>query len=154
MARARSAQTAAAASDAKPSQCVAGQRGPVAVGEEEQRVVGAGVAFDADAVERLLGRLRATLWQVAGDDRGVGAARKPSMVAMFGPIMAAPLAKPVSRTSGPSRPAATRVTTLMRVSVVRMAWAASIQAGGCRLRAVGRGRDAAFDVGPSAAAGR
>ncbi len=44
---------------------------------------------------------------------------KPSIVAMFGPIIAAPLANPVI-----VYPAFWRVATLMPVSVVRMAWAA------------------------------
>ena len=66
--------------------------------------------------------------------RSVGSTRasvrtKASIVAMFGPIMAAPFARPVNRTSTPSI-TATRVQILMRVSVVVMAWAASSRAAG------------------------
>ena len=53
-------------------------------------------------------------------------ATKPSMVAMFGRIMPAPLAMPVTVTVTP--PTCTwRLTALGRVSVVMMAWAADPQ---------------------------
>ena len=59
MARARSPHTSvtAASKRARPSPS---QRGPagLAVGQQQQRVVGAGVPLDADAVERLVGRPR------------------------------------------------------------------------------------------------
>src|SRR5436190_2163863 len=51
---------------------------------------------------------------------------QPRIVARFGPIIAAPLAKPVSCTSLPI--STLRVDTLMRVSVVRMACAARSRA--------------------------
>ena len=76
--------------------------GPSAVRQKDQRIVGAGVALDADAVERLVRGLRTSGARSAGIT-AASVNTNASIVAMFGPIIAAPLAKPVSRTSAPSR---------------------------------------------------
>ena len=78
-------------------QIVAGQRLAAgrAVGQQQHRVVGAHVAVDAHAVEAVV---RWPSLSAAWASAGVSAASvmtSASIVAMFGPIIAAPLAMPV-----------------------------------------------------------
>ena len=92
---------------------------PLSVGEKEDGVVRAGMPLDRDAVEALLDGGLQCLVQVGFDATAASVRMKPSMVARFGPIMAAPLAKPVT-----VNPGNCRVAILIPVSVVRMACAA------------------------------
>ena len=84
--------------------------------QQEDGVVGTGVPLDRQAIERMLDRIGEDIRQLVCPE-GASVKRKPSIVAIRGPIMAAPLAIPSSVTS---RPAIVwhRETILGRVSVV------------------------------------
>jgi hypothetical protein len=80
-----------------------------------QRIVGRGVAVDGDEVERGFGdALRHVLQRVAPDVASV--AMMPSMVAMFGWIMPAPFAMPVTVMVRPS------ITTWRDTALARCRW--------------------------------
>ena len=84
-------------------QVVAGQRLAAgrAVGQQQHRVVGAHVAVDAHAVEAVVGRGAQGRLGRRPASSGASVMISASMVAMFGPIIAAPLAMPVIWISRP-----------------------------------------------------
>ena len=143
MARARSAHTAVAAASkrASPSPW---SGAPLAVGEQQQRVVGAGVALDADAVERGVGGAAGQRVQVGRGDGGVGQDE-----GQHRRHVRADHRRPLGEAGQPHLAAADRdgcVATLMRVSVVRMAWAARSRAAAPASSCLAGAGDAVLDV--------
>ena len=113
-------------------------------GDQHEGVVGRGVAVDGDAVEASGRPLRAPAPASARGAIAASVAMKPSMVAMFGRIMPAPLLMPVMVTVRAADRAPARDAALGSVSVVMMASAATRPVVGLGRSASAAGRPASM----------
>ena len=111
--------------------------------DHHERIVGRGVAVDRDAVERRVGQLPCASGWISAGSIFASVAMKPSMVAMLGRIMPAPLLMPVTVTVR-AADLHLALKALGTVSVVMMASAARAQLSA---RGVGDGgRQAGLDA--------
>ena len=122
--------------------CIGESRAGLAGGDEDERIVGRGIAVDRDAVEGSVGGLLLASCCSSGWAMPASVATKPSIVAMFGLIMPAPLEMPVM-VMVLSPTTTRREAAWPTVSVVMMAWAA---APGCRPRSAVLARQAGDDA--------